>query len=306
MRAILGAAALAALAVNAEAETPGAEIAACPEGQAVSLEDIAATHKTILFGDYHGTKEMPAAFGDAVAEAAAGGRRVVVALEYPPDWQGDLDAVMMAPDDVAALDAFAGNHTSDGRTSDAMRNMLLQLRALKLAGADIQVVAADSRRVRTDEDRAAAAALDLPEEVDRDLGVRDLDLALYAKAACEAAGCDLILLFAGNMHTRMGIAESGWFDEAGNKTSFWTAPAGYVLSGLMPTASVYLFSRGGYVANRASGGAIGLRKVEPVVADFVSEDGDYYCMGDGLAYSHGLSVGTVSPSFDTIGTQDAQ
>lgn len=300
MREILSLTALALLAVTAEAETAETEIAACAEGEAVSFEDLAAAHKAILYGDYHGTLEMPALFADQVAKAAAGGRRVVVALEYPANWQPDLDTVMAAPDEVAALDAFAMHRLPDGRTSDAMRNMLLQLRALKVAGANITVIAADARELRTDADRAAAEALDLPEEVDRVLGQRDLDLALHAKAACDASACELIMLYAGNMHTRLGVMESAWFDQAGNRMPFQTAPAGYILSGFMPTASVYLMNRGGYVANRGRNGAFGLRKIAPVIADYVTDDGTYYCMGDDPMFSHGLSVGMISPSEDSL------
>ena len=67
MRTILSLTALALLAVTAEAETAETEAPTCAEGQAVSFEDLAAAHKAILFGDYHGTQEMPEAFGDAVA-----------------------------------------------------------------------------------------------------------------------------------------------------------------------------------------------------------------------------------------------
>ena len=141
MRTILSLTALALLAVTAEAETAETEAPTCAEGQAVSFEDLAAAHKAILFGDYHGTQEMPEAFGDAVAEAAGGDRRVVVALEYPANWQPDLDAMMAAPDEVTALDVFARRSTRDGRTSEAMRNLLLQLRALlQLLGARARVV----------------------------------------------------------------------------------------------------------------------------------------------------------------------
>lgn|GEM_PF-1555382 len=284
------------LAAGAQAEEATFKPAACEEGQAVAFEDLAAAYSAILFGEYHGTTEMPEAFGNAVAQAAGNGRRIVVALEYPPDWQDDLDSVMAAPDEVAAMDAFAMHHTGDGRTSDAMRNMLLQLRALKLAGADIHVIAADKRRERTVEEAEQAAALDLPDMVDRTLGQRDIDLALHSKAACEAIGCDLILLYAGNMHTRLSITESGWFDEAGNKTPFWTAPAGYVLAQFMPAASVYLFHRGGYGMSQSTEGMYGMRKLTPSAPEFVAEDEVYYCTGGDPMFSHALSVGKVTPS----------
>ena len=298
MRCIAGSLAVVTLmAFGARAETDAPE--ACPQGQAVSFEDLAAAHKAILFGEYHGTKEMPAAFAEAVREAAGGGRRVVVALEYPPGWQGDLDAVMAAPNEMAAIDAFAMHHTADGRTSDAMRNLLLQLRAMKLAGADVHVIAADSRRIRTEEEQAAVAALDLPDRVDRVLGVRDLDLALHSKAACEAVSCDLILLYAGNAHTRLSTMQSGMLNtRSGEVTPFWTAPVGYVLRQSMPVASVVLVHRGGLATNM-TGNFVSTREVQPTAPGYSVEDGVYYCAGPDNV-SHVLSVGTIVSSADTL------
>lgn len=299
MRTILSAAALAMLAGTAQAEAAGEDVSACPEGQVVSFEDLTATHKAILYGEYHGTREMPAMFADQVAQAAADGRRIVVALEYPPDWQGDLDAVMAAPDELAALDAFATHHTGDGRTSNAMRNLLLQLRALKLAGADIHVIAADASRIRSEADKAAVAGLDLPASVDPVLGVRDLDLALHSKAACEAINCDLILLYAGNMHTRLATTESSMLNtKTGETTSFRTAPAGFVLKQFMPVASVYLAHRGGLATNR-TGNVQSTREVDPAVPGYAVEDGVYYCAGADNV-SHVLSVGKILSSADTL------
>ncbi|WP_300553612.1 hypothetical protein [Maricaulis sp.] len=286
-----------AVALSAGAETPKAP--ACAEGQAVSFEDLAAAHKAILYGDYHGTREMPAVFADAVAQAAAGERRVLVALEYPPEWQADLDAVMAALDELAALDAFSMHHTKDGRTSDAMRNMLLQLRALKLAGADIHVVAADSRRYRTDEDRAAVSALDLPDSVDRTLSVWDLDLALHTKAACEAVDCDLILMFAGNYHTGLATRPSQVIDPmTGEATSNRAATAGFVLNKFTPVASVMLVHRGGMAHNRVAG-KLAIREELATAPDFMEEDGVYYCTGP-HSFTHMFSVGLVFPSEDTL------
>jgi len=287
----------ALLATGAQAEEATFKPAACEEGQAVAFDDLAAAYSAILFGEYHGTTEMPEAFGNAVAQAAGNGRRIVVALEYPPDWQDDLDSVMAAPDEVAAMDAFATHHTSDGRTSDAMRNMLLQLRALKLAGADIHVIAADKRRERTVAEAEQAAALDLPDMVDRTLGQRDIDLALHSKAACEAIGCDLILLYAGNMHTRISVTKSSMLNsETGELTPFWTAPVGYVLTQFMPTGSVYLGHRGGIAINMI-GNVQSAHAVKPVLPDFPVEDGKYYCSGMNTYF---LSVGTILSSADTL------
>ena len=296
MRTILSLTALALLAVTAEAETAETEAPTCAEGQAVSFEDLAAAHKAILFGDYHGTQEMPEAFGDAVAEAAGGDRRVVVALEYPANWQPDLDAMMAAPDEVMALDVFARRSTRDGRTSEAMRNLLLQLRALKLAGADVTVRAIDMARPAPNA-VSRAAELGLPPEIDQQRGLRNIIMGLNSVEACEMVECDLLMMFSGNAHTRLDVRDSAsYMPTEGEITSYREAAAGNIIVRKMPTASVYLSHRGGYARNQSPDGVFGLRELTPTAPGYVAEDRTYYCTGERDRYTHVFSVGPVSPA----------
>ena len=280
--------------LSAGADTP--EAPTCAEGQAVSFEELAAAHKAILFGDYHGTLEMPEAFGDAVAEAAGSDRRVVVALEYPANWQRDLDAMMAAPDELAALDVFARRSTRDGRTSDAMRNLLLQLRALKLAGADVTVRAIDIARPAP-KARARAAELGLPPEIDQQRGLRNIIMGLNSVEACEMVECDLLLMFSGNAHTRLDVMDSAsYMPTEGETTSYREAAAGNIIARKMPTASVYLSHRGGYARNQSPDGVFGARELTPTTPGYVAEDRTYYCTGERDRYTHVFSVGQVSPA----------
>ena len=286
-----------ALPVNAEMQevTEPAQ-AMCPEGQSVSIETLAGTHKAILFGEYHGTREMPEVFGDMVGEAAAGGRRVVVALEYRANWQADLDAVMAAPNEVSALDAFAMHSTRDGRTSDAMRNLLLQLRALKLAGANVTVRAIDM--AWPDPTAVSRAAeLGLPPGIDQQYGLRNIIMGLNAVQVCEEAQCDLLMVYAGNMHTRLDVMDSSIYNPIEEKViEFREAPAGYIIVQNMPTAAVYLGHRGGWATNRTKLG-FGMHEIEPVLPDFAVEDGIIYCMGNGTYFQ---SVGKIYSSEDSL------
>jgi hypothetical protein len=131
-----------------------AAIAACapPAGTDVLLS---APQRVIVVGEMHGTAETPAAFAEMVCAAAEQGP-VTVALELPTSMQPQLDAFLAASDDAAALQALEGTHfmdprMNDGRSSRAMLDMLLSIRALRAAGRDVTIHAfqpSDSSRPR--------------------------------------------------------------------------------------------------------------------------------------------------------------
>ena len=119
-------------------ETPGAEaLWANPD------------HRFLVFGEAHGTNEIPELFGDVVCEASAS-RPVVVALEWPPDLQASLDAYMASDGSGAARTrflsaAFWSNPMPVGRTSQAMFRLIERLRALKASGRRVSVKTFEAR-----------------------------------------------------------------------------------------------------------------------------------------------------------------
>jgi hypothetical protein len=99
----------------------------------------------VVFGEAHGTKEIPALFGDVVCQASAS-RTVVVALEWPQEMQASLDDYMASDGSRAArkrsLSApFWSNRTPDGRTSQAMFDLIERLRRLRASGRPVSVKA---------------------------------------------------------------------------------------------------------------------------------------------------------------------
>jgi hypothetical protein len=75
-----------------------------------ALAALLAAGRILLVGEVHGTREMPAAFGDLVAHAVKMGLHVRVGLELPED--------------------LSSSWTDDGRSSKAMAAMRKRVRAL--------------------------------------------------------------------------------------------------------------------------------------------------------------------------------
>ncbi|MDG2521395.1 hypothetical protein P7B02_07560 [Caulobacter segnis] len=99
----------------------------------------------VLFGEAHGTKELPALFGDLVCAYAASGA-VTVGLEFLPAEQAALDAYLASDGGAqarATLLASAGWSDRGGRASVAILDLIDRLREFKAAGADLTVVAFD-------------------------------------------------------------------------------------------------------------------------------------------------------------------
>lgn len=99
----------------------------------------------VIFGEAHGTTELPAAFGDLVCAAVARGP-VTVGLEFLPREQASFDAYLASDGGAearAVLLASEGWGDPYGRASEAIFQLVEQLRLMKAAGADLTVVAFD-------------------------------------------------------------------------------------------------------------------------------------------------------------------
>lgn len=119
-----------------------AAIAACspPEGTSALLE---RPERVIMIGELHGTAEAPRAVGEIACAASEQGS-VVVALELEDTLQPTLDAFIAAPDDAGAVETLEGSTllnraVQDGRTSQALLDLLMRVRALKASGRDISL-----------------------------------------------------------------------------------------------------------------------------------------------------------------------
>ncbi len=124
-----------ALAISLSTATASPVFATCKSIPGAAELWSRTSIRWVWLGETHGTVETPAVFGDLVCDALAHGRQVTVALERPSTEQAAIDAVVGSEDQKAAEHAlleqpdWRGSY--DGRTSQAMLELLLQLRKLK-------------------------------------------------------------------------------------------------------------------------------------------------------------------------------
>lgn len=100
----------------------------------------------ILFGELHGTSESPAIFSEIVCLAVTLGKKVLVGLEFPESARTAFQAFLISKGSIEDENRFLTDsywvqpkNVSDGRTSDAMLNMVKRLRLLREAGYDLSI-----------------------------------------------------------------------------------------------------------------------------------------------------------------------
>jgi len=200
---------------TAAAPAPRPAQARCAPGPELP-EGWLAPGAAVLFGDWHGTDELPAFFGEVACRVAAAGRPVLVGLELPRDEQPTLDRFLAEADPRAAeagllAGPFWRRSYQDGRSSQAMSALLGRLRQLRRAGLRLDV------RLFDVEQEAMGA--------DRDMRMAAL-LAGWAHARGEA----VLLVLAGNFHTRTAVG-APWDPEA-RPMGFYLRQAGLALRAL--------------------------------------------------------------------------
>lgn len=139
----------------------------------------------LLVGEVHGTREMPAAFGDLACHAVADGHEVLIGLEMTSDQQAGVDAYLGSEGDDAAREALLKHShwaTRDGRSSGAMLALLERVRLLKQSGKNVTVFMFDSQAEKTSQ-------------------ARDRTMAELAAKALRRQGDAVALLLSGNIHT---------------------------------------------------------------------------------------------------------
>jgi len=165
-----------------------------PPAAAFACAEIAGEEKLtaplLLIGDIHGTREIPAAFGDLVCHAASAhrGQTILAGLEIPADEQAAIDTFLAGAGDAAATRAllagdFWRRDYQDGRSSAAMLSLLGELRRQQQAGLKVVVRGIDPKRY------------DSP-------GDRDAGMAANVTAAIDAVHPAQTLVLTGNVHTR--------------------------------------------------------------------------------------------------------
>ena len=161
-----------------------------------------APGRVLLFGEFHGTRELPAAFGELVCSAALSGP-VVVGLELPRSEAERVAAYLEAPDPEARgrllqSSPFWTATYQDGRASEAMAALLARLGALRTAGLPVEVFCFDQ-----DGDHPAAG--------------RDGRMAQAIAAAVKSRPAARALVLTGNLHARTspGVPWDATFEPMG-------------------------------------------------------------------------------------------
>jgi hypothetical protein len=128
----------------------GRGAAACPITSTNIIGDI-SSRDGILFGEIHGTNEIPELVGDAVCEASSEGPTLLL-LELPIAYNDVIEKFMVEPNQSHAFfmmqkAGFGGPGKVDGRESIAMFRLLNRTRLMALNGRDIRVKAIDPFKV---------------------------------------------------------------------------------------------------------------------------------------------------------------
>ncbi|MCY1016848.1 hypothetical protein [Pyxidicoccus sp. MSG2] len=117
----------------------------------------------LLLGEMHGTQEVPRFLAQTVCQATVAGTPVTVGLELPLENQTRVDAFLESAgtedDWLKLMEApFWRSPYPDGRSSEAVANMLEQLRQLRSSGLDVEAFVFDHPKGQGQEREKAMAA----------------------------------------------------------------------------------------------------------------------------------------------------
>jgi hypothetical protein len=195
--------------------------------------DIAGTagvitgHRIVMFGELHGTKEMPAMFARLVCAALQRGNAVSVGLELPASEQAQLDQYMASDGDSSARNALLASwfwsKGRDGRQSNAYFGMIEALRGMRHAGLPLSVFSLEDKPIKSSQYAQR----------------RDEVMAARVRHEYETRTDTLVLTYTGNIHNMLHLPEG---------LSHIPAPMGLGLQDLHPV-SINLTGSGGTMWN---------------------------------------------------------
>lgn len=98
----------------------------------------------LVLGELHGTEELPHTVARTVCAAAIGGKAVWLALEIPRNEQEHLESFLATGDEAALLAShFWRRDYQDGRSSQAMLELLREVRRMRGDGLAVRILAFD-------------------------------------------------------------------------------------------------------------------------------------------------------------------
>jgi hypothetical protein len=150
------------------ARAPAAKNAPTPVGVECGLPIIGLAKQVqrggvLLLGEMHGTAEVPRFVAQLACQGAVGGMPVTVGLELPLENQARVDRFLDSPgtedDWLKLMEApFWRSPYPDGRSSEAVANMLEHLRQLRASGLDVDAFVFDHPKAQGQEREDAMAA----------------------------------------------------------------------------------------------------------------------------------------------------
>ena len=102
----------------------------------------AAEGRVLIFGELHGTAEAPRAFGEYVCAVASREGATIVGLEITDQYREGFETAIAALDIAYALEHEMPEYWAgqDGRSSEAMFDMIVRLAELRQSGLNIEFV----------------------------------------------------------------------------------------------------------------------------------------------------------------------
>lgn len=158
-----------------------------------NVESVLAPQTVVFFGEMHGTEQSPALVGAVLCHAAARHLAATLAVELDNAATGAIEAYLHSTGDSAARAALVANDVwharpPDGRTSQAMLELLETTRALVHDGADIRALAF-SRSARTG-------------------AARDSLMAMTVADVAASHPERVVIGLTGNVHSRISVGTS--------------------------------------------------------------------------------------------------
>lgn len=184
------------------------------------VERLALEPGTILFfGELHGTAEAPALVADVACGALLRGASLRVGLELPHQETASTEAYLASAgreEDRKKLlsGPFWQREYQDGRSSQAIADLIEELRRLKSAGQPVTVTLFDSSE---------------PAESGQE---RDREMAERLTQAAESHPSEVLVVLTGNLHARL---------EPGNPLDSDYEPVGYLLRQALPDRRILAF-----------------------------------------------------------------
>jgi hypothetical protein len=216
--------ALTAFVLAFSAPALPAEQCSLPEGWGQVVQ---SNPRYVVFGEIHGSREAPAFVGNLACVLAKRGERVLVAVELSARADAAFQAAWRLPPAQfpAELLKQGWADETDGRGSEAMRDMLIRLHAIKSTGMPIAIVAFNGDRDDAQRTKFARLPGQEPHEAAQAENIR---------AAVAAGRYDRVLVLTGNVHAqKMPIERRG---TVFRPMAMHLAPAAQVVSLNMATA----------------------------------------------------------------------